>query len=410
MQDTATVFDPTSASVMANPFPSLNHLRETDPVHWNTHLNAWLITRYDDTRRLAQDMSLSSDRLRPFFATLEAGERERISDIIRYLSLWMVFTDAPDHTRIRRLTSQVFNAPLMNGMRSRVEHRVSALLDALAGREQIDFISEFAGPLPALVIMDMLGVPESELDRIKRLSDQMALFIGSARASQEKYAVAETATREMADMFLSFISQRRASPTQDLISRLVHLQAPDTGERLTDDELVATCILLLFAGHETTTSLLSNGLLAMMQFPAQADRLRQDPTLANDAVEEILRYDGPNLSQARVVKDAVTLHGKTMQPGDRVFLMLSAANRDPRAYPHPDQLDFQRERLAHLAFGWGKHICLGFPLARLEGQVAFVRLVASWRRVERADEAPLAWHRSMVFRGVPSLPLHVTWA
>ena len=401
-------FNPTDQQTMSDPFPSLNRLRESDPAHYNEHLRAWLITRYDDNKQLTQDMSLSSDRLRPFFATLEASEREKIGGIIRYLSLWMVFTDAPDHTRIRRLTSQVFNAPLMNGMRSLVERRVDALLDELAGRDQIDYITDFAGPLPALVIMDMLGVPACELARIKLLSDEIALFIGSARASDEKYRVAEAATHEMASLFLELIAQRRAEPTDDLISQLVHLREPDTNDQLTDDELVATCILLLFAGHETTTSLLSNGLLGMLQFPDQIQVLRDQPGLVNDAVEEMLRFDGPNLSQARVAVAPVTLHGKTIEPGDRVFLMLSAANRDPRAYPEPDRLDFERDRLAHLAFGWGKHICLGFPLARLEGQVAFPKLLARWANIEQTSDN-LQWHRSMVFRGVPSLPLRVQW-
>ncbi|MGB7298701.1 MAG: cytochrome P450 [Burkholderiaceae bacterium] len=399
-------FNPADIATMSDPFPSLAVLREQDPAHYSSHLKAWLVTRYDDTKRLTQDMSLSSDRLRPFFATLEASERDRITDIIRYLSLWMVFTDAPDHTRLRRLTSHVFNAPLMNGMRALIERRVDHLLDALDGQEQINFIKDFAGPLPALVIMDMLGVPGSELGRIKTLSDQIALFIGSARASEEKYNIAQAATREMADLFLDLIAARRSEPTNDLISQLVHLQEKDTGDRLTDDELVATFILLLFAGHETTTSLLSNGLLAMLQFPEQMQVLRDNPTLASDAVEEVLRFDGPNLSQARVAIAPVPLHDKTIEPGDRVFLMLSAANRDPRIYSNPDRLHFERERVAHLAFGWGKHICLGFPLARLEGQVAFPKLLARWPKIELADQ-PLNWHRSMVFRGVPDMPLRV---
>jgi cytochrome P450 len=402
-------FDPSDAATMADPFPALSAIREADPAHYNPHLRAWMVTRYEDTKRLTQDLSLSSNRLRPFFATLESGERDKIASIIRYLSLWMVFTDAPDHTRLRRLTSHVFNAPMMNGTRDLVSARVDKLLAQLKGKEELDFIEDFAGPLPALVIMDILGVPESELANIKALSDRIALFIGSARASDEKYKTAETATTEMADFFLELIKQRRANPTDDLISQLVHLREPDTNDALTNDELVATFILLLFAGHETTTSLLSNGLIAMLQFPDQLALLRSQPSLANAAVEEILRFDGPNLSQARVAAQSVQLHDKTIEAGDRVFLMLSAANRDPRTYDEPDRLNFERDRVAHLAFGWGKHICLGFPLARLEGQVAFPKMLAQWQTIEQASDT-LNWHRSLVFRGVPSMPLRVTWA
>ncbi len=402
-------FDPSDAATMANPFPALSAIRETDPAHFNPHLRAWMVTRYDDTKRLTQDLSLSSNRLKPFFDTLESGEREKIANIVRYLSLWMVFTDAPDHTRLRRLTSHVFNAPMMNSTRELVANRVNKLLTQLDGKTDLDFIKDFAGPLPALVIMDILGVPESELAHIKDLSDRIALFIGSARASEQKYRIAETATKEMADFFLALIKARRAKPTEDLISQLVHLREPGTGDALTDDELVATFILLLFAGHETTTSLLSNGMVAMMQFPDQMKLLREQPKLANDAVEEILRFDGPNLSQARVAAQPVKLHDKTIATGDRVFLMLSAANRDPRAYNEPDQLNFERDRVAHLAFGWGKHICLGFPLARLEGQVAFPQLLKRWQHIE-LTKSDLDWHRSLVFRGVPEMPIRVKWA
>lgn len=394
---------------MADPFPALAALREHDPAHFNPHLRAWLITRFSDVKQLALDMSLSSDRLHPFFATMPEAQRTSIASLIRYLARWMVFKDAPDHTRLRKLTGQVFNATSMNAQRELIERRADRLIDSLSVNREFDFIGDFAGPLPALVIMDMLGVPESELARIKTLSDEIALFIGSARASAEKYAVAEAATREMADFFLQLISERRAVPQDDLITRLSQTRDADTGDTLTDDELIATCILLLFAGHETTTSLLSNGLLAMLEFPEQIELLREQPTLAAAAVEEVLRYDGPNLSAGRVVAQPIELHGKTLAAGERVFLMLSAANRDPRVYDEPDHLNFQRKSIAHLAFGWGKHICLGFPLARLEGQIAFTRLVQRARYIERAP-GDLQWHRSMVFRGVPRLPLQVQWS
>ncbi len=409
IQSSQYEFNPADAATMANPFPALEALREHDPAHFNPYLRAWLITRYADVKQLALDMSLSSDRLHPFFATMPETQRTSIGSLIRYLARWMVFKDAPDHTRLRKLTGQVFNATSMNAQRELIERRVNRLIDSLSINREFDFIGDFAGPLPALVIMDMLGVPESELARIKTLSDEIALFIGSARASAEKYAVAEAATREMADFFLQLISERRAVPQDDLITRLSQTRDADTGDTLTDDELIATCILLLFAGHETTTSLLSNGLLAMLDFPEQIELLREQPALAAAAVEEVLRYDGPNLSAGRVVAEPIELHGKTLAAGDRVFLMLSAANRDPRVYDEPDHLNFQRKSIAHLAFGWGKHICLGFPLARLEGQIAFTRVLQRAKRVEQVS-GELQWHRSMVFRGVPSLRLQVQWA
>ncbi|MEZ5659768.1 MAG: cytochrome P450 [Burkholderiaceae bacterium] len=399
-------FDPADPATIADPYPALARLRERDPLHFNPQLRAWFITRYDDNKTLTQDMALSSDRLRPFFGAMDGDQQRDIASIIRYLSRWMVFTDAPDHTRLRKLASSAFSVRLMNAMGPLIERRIERLLDGLHGRSEIDFIAEFAGPLPALVIMDMLGVPEHELARIKDLSDRMALFIGSARVSPGKYAIAEAATREMAGFFIDLIRARRAQAADDLITDLIQARDADTDDSLTDDELVATCILLLFAGHETTTSLLSNGLLALLRFPDQLALLRERPDLAADAVEEMLRFDGPNLSQGRVLAMPVHLHGKTMQPGDRAFLMLAAANRDPEVFSEPDRLDIESERAPHLAFGWGKHICLGFPLARLEGTLAFPRLLARWPGISLAG-GPLAWHRSMVFRGVASMPLRI---
>jgi hypothetical protein len=253
--------------------------------------------------------------------------------------------------------------------------------------------------------MDMLGVPRGELERVKRLSDDMALFIGSARQTAGKYDRAESATREMAAFFRELIGARRESPRADLLSELVHLE--DQGDRMSDDELVATCVLLLFAGHETTTHHLANGLAALMRFPGEMERLRENPGLAAAAVEELLRYDGPIGAQVRIVRERQSLHGKRLEPGERVFLLMNAANRDARAYADPDRLDLGRDGPPHLTFGFGAHICLGFPLARLEGQVALPALLARWRRLEPAGAAP-GWIDSLVLRGMTALPLRAS--
>ncbi len=397
-------YRPDDPAFLADPFPLFRRLQEEDPCHWSPRLKAWVLTRYEDVRRVCLDREMSSDRLRPFFAALPPPEARRIADIMRYLSLWMVFRDPPEHTRLRRLTGKVFHVKSMHAMRPRIEALMQRLLDAIGARREFDFIGEFAGPLPALVIMDMLGVPADELARVKRLSDDMALFIGSSRMAADKYDIAETATREMAAYFRAMIQERRAWPRADLLSELVHLE--DDGERLSEDELVASCILLLFAGHETTTNHIANGLLGLMRFPEQADRLRADPALAATAVEELLRYDGPNGAQVRIVQQEQVVHGKTLKTGERVFILLNAANRDPRAYADPDRVDLGRDGPPHLAFGFGLHICLGFPLARLEGQLALPAVLARWPALALAD-APLEWLNSMVFRGMKSMPVRV---
>lgn len=399
---------PEDPATLADPYPLFARMRDEDPCHWSPRLKSWVLTRYEDVRGVLLDRDrLSSDRLRPFFASLPGPEAARIGDIVRYLSLWMVFKDPPDHTRLRRLAGKVFHVKSMHGMRPQVESISDWLIDRIGDRREFDFIAEYAGPLPCLVIMAMLGVPREELARVKRMSDDMALFIGSSRTSPQKYDTAEAATREMAAFFLELIQERRGAPRPDLLSELVHLR--DGEDRLTEDELVAMCILLLFAGHETTTNHIANGLLALMRFPDQMERLRADPSLASQAVEELLRFDGPSGAQVRLVNEPYELHGRTMAPGQRMFLMLNAANRDPRAYTEPDRVDIERDEAPHLAFGWGMHICLGFPLARTEGQVAFPALLARFRSIEAASEGT-TWINSLVFRGMHALPVRARCA
>ena len=399
-------FRPDAPAFLADPFPVYRQLREQDPVHWSPKLKAWVLTRYDDIKAVCLDREVSSDRLRPFFATLPGPEAARIGQIVRYLTHWMVFRDPPEHTRLRRLTSKVFNLQSMNAMRPAAEELVQWLFERIGGRKDIDFIADFAGPLPALVIMAMLGVPKEELAKVKRMSDDMALFIGSSRMSADKYDIAERATKEMAGFFLELIQDRKKQPKNDLLSQLVALE--DDGDRLTEDELVATCILLLFAGHETTTNHIANGLLSLLRFPAELRALREDAALAPRAIEELLRYDGPSGAQVRVVKVAQEMRGKQLKPGDRVFIMLNAANRDPEAYEQPDRLHLARGGPAHLTFGFGMHICLGFPLARMEGQVALPAVARHWKDIALAvPEAKLEWLNSMVFRGMQAMPLRV---
>jgi len=405
--DTAAVtveYRPSDPRFLADPFPLYQRLRDQDPAHWSTELNAWVFTRYEDVKRVCLDGQMSSDRLRPFFATLASGEAARMQELMRILTLWMVFRDPPEHTRLRRLASRVFNARTIAALRPNVEALSAWLLERIGGRTEFDFIAEFAGPLPALVIMDMLGVPREELPRLKHLSDEMALFIGSARQTAGKYERAEAATREMAELFRALIEERRRAPRADLLSELVRVE--ENGERLSDDELVATCVLLLFAGHETTTHHIANGLAALMHFPGEFEKLRRNPALAPAAVEELLRYDGPIGAQVRIVQEPQRFHGRELQAGERVFLMMNAANRDPRAYHEPDRLDLERHGPAHLTFGYGAHICLGFPLARLEGQIALPAVLQRWRAIEPAT-ARVDWLDSMVLRGMKAFPVRV---
>jgi len=399
-------YRPSDPAFLADPFPVFQRMRDEEPAHWSPQLKAWVLTRYDDVKRVCLDTErMSSDRLRPFFGTLPSAEAARMAELIRILTLWMVFRDPPVHTRLRRLASRVFHVRSIHALRPNVEALTAWLLERIGDKPEFDLIAEYAMPLPALVIMDMLGVPRADLPRLKRLSDEMALFIGSARATPDKYARAEAATHEMADLFRSLIAARRAKPERDLLSELVHLE--EEGDRLSEDELVAMCVLLLFAGHETTTHHITNGLAALLRFPGELAKLRKNPALAPAAVEELLRYDGPIGAQVRIVQEPQAFHGREFKTGERVFLMMNAANRDERAYPDPDCVDLDRSGPAHLTFGFGPHICLGFPLARLEGQIAIPAVLARWRHIE-AVPGPIEWMDSMVLRGMNAFPIRVS--
>jgi len=397
------VYRPDDPGVLADPFPLYRSMQDEDPAHWSPQLRAWVLTRYQDVKDACLDLTLSSDRLTPFFAA--SREASRMAALQECLTRWMVFRDPPDHTRLRRLAAKVFNVRSIQALKPGIESTTQWLLDEIGERESLDFVAEFASPLPALVIMDMLGVARADLPRLKQLSDEMALFIGSAREARGKYDRAEQATREMMEFFRALVAARRAAPESDLLSALVHLE--DDGERLSESELEAMCVLLLFAGHETTAHHIANGLQALLRFPEELERLRDDPSLAPAAVEELLRYDGPIGAQVRIVQGERELHGRKLKDRDRVFLMMNAANRDPRAFPDPDRVDLRRRGVAHLTFGFGAHICLGFPLARLEGQVALPAVLARWKRIEIAG-GPLQWIDSMVLRGVHALPLDVS--
>jgi cytochrome P450 len=400
-------YRPEAPRNLANPFPILARMREQDPCHWSPRLKSWVITRYDDVKRACFHADIySSNRLQPFFAAMPSEESVKIGSLMRFLTQWMVFQDEPNHARLRKLTSKVFNQRSMLAMRPQIEtisHHLLSGIDEQLDKPgaHFDFISGFAGPLPCLVIMAMLGVPKEDLNKVKQLSDDLALFIGSSREKGEKYESAEVATFEMAAYFRAQIKQRRINPVKDLLSDLILVQ--DNGERLNTDELIATCILLLFAGHETTTNHLANSLLALLQFPDQLQKLRSNPALAPQAIEELLRYDGPSSAQVRIVSTAHELHGKQLNEGDRVFMMLNAANRDPQTFRDPNRLDIDRKGPPHLAFGFGIHLCLGFPLARRESQIAIPAILKKFKSFELAGEPE--WLNSLVFRGMKTLPI-----
>jgi cytochrome P450 len=406
-------YDPRDPEVMNDPLPLLKRLQDEDPAHWSDALGGWVVTRHEDVRRVQSGTEVSADRLTPFFESLPGPERERLREVIHYLNTWVAFKDPPEHMRLRTILNAVFQPRDVEAFRPRIEQAVDELLDRLDGVSEFDFIQAFAFPLPATVILFMCGLPPQDMDRLKRWSELMKPFIGSASRSPEKYEQAREGVRGMADYFRDVVRERARKPGTDVISRLVARdvarhdgsgQVPAQGS-LTEDEIVGTCMLFLFGGHETTTNLLGNGMRCLIRFPDERERLLADPQLVKPAVEEILRFDGPTGGLVRVVKVEHEFHNRTFKPGDRVFSMVHAANHDRRRFPVPERFDIGRTPNPHLTFNYAPHFCLGAPLARLEGHVAFERLVRRFPRLELAG--PVSYMDTLVMRGVREMRVRV---
>lgn len=401
---TILAYDPADPAVRRNPFPLYARLQDDDPVHWSPALRAWVLTRYEDVRQMMLSDSMSPDRLRPFYAQLQGERRALLSEVMRYMSLWMVFRDPPEHGRLRRLVGTVFNLKALEGLDDAVTGVVDHLLDRLPTDRAVDWARDVAMPLPAYVIMDMLKIPYAAYPELKEASDELRAFIGGARADGDRYTRARNGAERLASFFRALIAERRAAPGDDFVSRMI--AARDDEGRLSEDELVATCMLVLFAGHETTTHLLGNALHALLDHPDQLQRLRDQPALIDSAVEEFLRYDGPSNAIARVVKVDHHIEGRLLKAGDRVFGFANAANRDPRAFTDPQRLDIARTPNRHVTFGFGAHFCMGAPLARLEAKRCIGRLVQRFARIERAAGPP-DWIDALAMRGVSTLPVQL---
>jgi cytochrome P450 len=396
------VYDPDDAATRADPFRLFERLRRDDPVHWSPVLKSWVLTRYEDCRLALTSPALSAERVRAFLAR-RGGDPGDLGLLRAQMDRWMVFRDPPDHTRLRGLVNRAFTPQAVAARAPAIAALVDELLEPLADRPGFDLIADFAEPLPAYVIMDMLGVPRAELRHVRRWSDELALFVGAARGTGEsRYDRAEEGARRLADYFRDLVAERRRQPRDDLTTAL--LRAREAGEALDDEEVVATAVLLLFAGHETTTHLIGNGVLHMLRLGTPWRELAAGPAAAESTVEECLRYDGPIGAIGRVVAAPIAIGGRRLGEGERIFALLNAANRDPAAFADADRFDPRRSPNRHLTFGHGIHFCLGAPLARLEGRIALQQLARRFPRLALAGGAP-DWVDSLVLRGLVRLPV-----
>jgi cytochrome P450 len=401
-------FDPGMTPRLIDPLPDLRALQASDPIHWAGRYRAWLVTRWEDVRSGLNDPRLSTMRAMPEPDSFPEDFREVFADYRRYLDPWMVMRDPPDHTRLRGLVNKGLTPTAIEALRPRIAGLVDALLRAMAEAGAFDLIPDFAYPLPAAVIAELIGVPKSVVDDLKRWSDGLATSTGTG---QDIYTDAARAVSEMGAYLTGFVAERRRKPGNSVIDALIaahdgQMDAPLA--RLDADELIGNLILLLFAGHETTTNLLANGLRTLLLNPAQLDDLRAnlgDVALVRNAIEEILRYDGALFLSLRVAKTGFDWDGRAIRPGDRVFLYHLAANHDPTVFDRPERFDIRRPDAGkHIAFGYGIHFCLGAPLARLEMEIALPALLRRYPRLSLAD-AEVAWKDNFTLRGPKSLRL-----
>jgi cytochrome P450 len=386
-------FDLQSPEYLANPYPFYARLRAEAPVAFIEP--RWILTRYEDVATILRN---------PVFG------RGGYDDIIlrafgpgplhASFTRWMLFMDPPNHTRLRSLATRAFTPRAVEQMRLAIQRLVDQLLDTVERDGGGDLIASFAYPLPVLVICELLGVPPDDRDEFRTWSDSLGRALQLTRATPEIVAAGNEAADRLTEYFRDLVAEHRGQPHDDLLGALV--VAEDEHGRLTEDELLATAVLLFFAGHETTVNLIGNGALHLLREPEQWQLLRDDPALARNAVEEVLRFDSPVQLVGRVALADAEIDGIPIAAGQMVTGMLGGANRDPARFPDPDRLDIRRADTQHLSFAAGAHYCLGAALARLEGEIAFTTLTRRFPTMRLATET-LTWRQNLVLRGLQTL-------
>ncbi len=395
-----------SPELLANPYPLYRAIREASPVlrlpvPGHTGAGVWLLTRYAEVQAVLRGPGFSVDRRRAEIVR-ENAERlplELLGEAGGLRS--MLLMDAPDHTRVRGLVAKAFTPRRVAALRPRIEAIVDELVEAARRRGRMDLIEDFAAPLPAIVIAELLGVPAADHRQFKQWSS--ALVSGLAQANPlETLARVQRGLEPLLAYLRGIIAERRREPRDDLISAMIAAQ--EECSALTDPELLATSNLLLVAGHETTTNLIGNGLLALLRHPDELARLRAEPGLLRGGIEELLRFDSPVQATVRVATQDAELGGKALRRGALVVCGIGAANRDPAAFPEPDRLDVGRAENHHLSLGFGPHFCLGAGLARLEAEVAFAALLGRLPGLRLASEA-VEFRPNPILRGLRALPV-----
>lgn len=367
-----------SREFIENPYPLLHQLRDQAPVYWSESIGGWLLTRYDDILVSFKDTDSFSNenRLGKAVEYLPPEKRAKYKAFEdHYATKGLLHSDPPDHTRLRAVIIKDFTPTVVEQMRPQIQQVVNNLIDAAEKKGEMDIVPDFASALPVGVIAEILGVPPSDRHLFKRWTDAILGFQGVNKPSEEDLSRAQTGLMEIRPYLVNMINERRKQPRRDLDLMSKFVAAEAAGGRISESELINTCVTLFTAGHETTLSLISNTIYTLLSHPEQLQLLRNNPELLKSTIEESLRFESPVSRQARLMKADAELAGQQLKKGQMVFQMLNAANRDPAYFTNPDKFEIQRENNRHLAFGQSAHFCVGSTLARAEGFIAVGTLI-----------------------------------
>lgn len=394
-----SLFQLLDPAVHADPYPFYRRLREQSPVHWDPFMHTWVVTRYDDVLTVLQ--SFSADRT-PDSKQMEALGLPGIAPVADVMARQMLFLDAPDHTRLRKLCSTAFTPRRVEVMEEQIQALAEKLIDDVAASGRMEVIADFAEPFPAIVTAILLGVPLEDHRQLKAWSADFAEMLGNFQHNPDRVGRVLRSLTDMSAYFRDAIRAQEHTPRDGLIRSL--MLAEIDGQRLSEEEIVANIIVTMVGGQETTTNLIGNGLLTLLRQPDKLAQLRDDPSIIKPAIEELLRHESPSQHTARIAPADTMMGGRLIKKGAAVMAVMAAGNRDPERFPDPDTLDLTRADNRHLAFGWAAHFCFGAPLARMEGRIAFNTLL---RRLDDIALEPgkLEWRTNSGLRGLKALPI-----
>jgi cytochrome P450 len=403
MKKDKILFNPFDPAFHTNPYPLFDHLRQEDPIH-KSIFGTWIITRYADAISILNDKRFNVDnlpeRLQLKSAYLKEGDLQTLSQTIEQ---WLFFLNPPDHTRIKRIVTPAFSPIAVEAIRQKIQEIVDDLLAKVKQKGEMDIITDLANPLSALTITEIFGLPKEDYEKLIQWSAE-EIFILEQPRSLEDYQHQNQVIIDNKEYLVEKVAELKKEPNNGLISYLINQK--NIENQLTEDEIISTCMLIGTAAQETTSSLIGNGVLALLTHPESLVYLQQNPKEIKNGVEEFLRYDSPIQSVARRAIEDVEISGKVIPSGDTVIVHIGAANRDPQEFTNPDQLDFNR-RNRHIAFGGGIHHCLGIFLAKIEAQIAINTLIQSLSDI-RINTDKLDWHESIALRGLKTLPVKFT--